>query len=99
MKEGEIGDDWSFWAEDEPTLEKGEQVRSYFSQTASGEKCLLHRRRVSGKYAICSDDAVKIGSSCGRGNDGSRDRRGRETRFRKPNKLLDELLSEIENAE
>lgn len=87
---GEIGDD-SFWAEDEPTLEKGEQALLFLTNSFWRKNVYYIVGGVLGKYAICSDDTIVIGSSCNDQNADTFDNISQEKQ------TLDELLSEIEN--
>ena len=83
---GEVGDVGVF-VEDEPTLEKDEQVLLFLTNSFWRKNVYYIVGGVLGKYAICPDDTVMIGSSCDEGDDDEK----RQT--------LEDLLSAIENAE
>ncbi len=82
---GEIGDIGMF-VEDEPSLEKGERALLFLTNSFWRKNIYYIVGGVSGKYSICPDDTVITGSSCDEENEEER-------------QTLDELLSEIENAE
>ena len=82
---GEVGD-IGVWVEDEPTLEKGEQVLLFLTNSFWRKNVYYIVGGVLGKYAICTDDTVRIGSSCDEGDDDEE----RQT--------LEDSLNEIENA-
>ena len=83
---GEVGD-IGVRVEDEPTLEKGEQVLLFLITSFWRKNVYYIVGGVLGKYAICTDDTVKIDSSCDEGDNDEK----RQT--------LEDLLSAIENAE
>ena len=103
---GEVGD-IGVRVEDEPTLEKGEQVLLFLTNSFWRKNVYYIVGGVLGKYAICSDDTVRIGSSC----DESDETATNEEVFQAPEEgdldtetfnntseikqTLDELLSEI----
>ena len=87
---GEIGD-LGLFVEDTPTLEKGEQTLLFLTNSFWRKNVYYVVGGVLGKYAICPDDTVRIGSSCDESDES--DINAEE------NQTLDELLSEIENAE
>ena len=60
---GEVGD-IGVRVEDEPTLKKGEQVILFLTNSFWRKNVYYIVGGVLGKYAICSDDTVKMGSSC-----------------------------------
>jgi len=84
---GEVGDVGVF-VEDEPTLEKGEQVLLFLTNSFWRKNVYYIVGGVLGKYAICSDDTVMIGSSCDEEDEDGEERQS-----------LEDLLNEIENAE
>ena len=83
---GEVGD-IGMRVEDEPTLEKGEQVLLFLTNSFWRKNVYYIVGGVLGKYAICTDDTVRIVSSCEEEEDGQE----RQT--------LEDLLNEIENAD
>jgi len=83
---GEVGD-IGVWVEDEPSLEKGEQVLLFLTNSFWRKNVYYIVGGVLGKYAICPDDTVSLGSSC----DEEEDDQERQT--------LEDLLNEIENAD
>ena len=83
---GEVGD-IGVWVEDEPTLEKGERALLFLTNSFWRKNVYYIVGGVLGKYAICTDDTVKIDSSCDEGDNDEK----RQT--------LEDLLSAIENAE
>ena len=106
---GEVGD-IGVWVEDEPSLEKGEQVLLFLTNSFWRKNVYYIVGGVLGKYAICSDDTVKMGSSCDEG-DGTatneevaqapeEENLDTETfnNTGETKQTLDELLSEIENT-
>ena len=82
---GEVGD-IGVRVEDEPTLEKGEQVLLFLTNSFWRKNVYYIVGGVLGKYAICSDDTVRIGSSCEEEEDGQE------------RQNLEDFLNEIENA-
>ena len=60
---GEVGD-IGVRVEDEPTLKKGEQVILFLTNSFWRKNVYYIVGGVLGKYAICSDDTVRMGSSC-----------------------------------
>ena len=82
---GEVGD-VGVRVEDEPTLEKGEQVLLFLTNSFWRKNVYYIVGGVLGKYAICSDDTVRIGSSCEEEEDGQE------------RQNLEDFLNEIENA-
>src|SRR3989338_3646950 len=60
---GEVGD-IGVWVEDEPSLGKGEQVLLFLTNSFWRKNVYYIVGGVLGKYAICPDDTVRIGSSC-----------------------------------
>ena len=82
---GEVGD-VGVWVEDEPSLEKGEQVLLFLTNSFWRKNVYYIVGGVLGKYAICSDDTVRIGSSCEEEEDGQE------------RQNLEDFLNEIENA-
>jgi len=105
-KGGEVGE-VGMQVEDEPSLEKGEQVLLFLTNSFWRKNVYYIVGGVLGKYAICSDDTVRIGSSC----DESDETATNEEVFQAPEEgdldtetfnntseikqTLDELLSEI----
>ena len=69
---GEVGD-VGVWVEDEPSLEKGEQVLLFLTNSFWRKNVYYIVGGVLGKYAICSDDTVRIGSSCDENNETDKD--------------------------
>ena len=61
---GEVGN-LGLSIEDEPTLEKGERVILFLTNSFWRKNVYYVVGGVLGKYAICPDDTVRIGSSCG----------------------------------
>src|SRR3972149_2374273 len=104
---GEVGD-IGVWVEDEPSLEKGERALLFLTNSFWRKNVYYIVGGVLGKYAICSDDTVRMGSSCDEGDEVVVD----EEVIRAPEEgnldtetlnndgeikqTLDELLSEIE---
>ena len=82
---GEVGD-VGVRVEDEPTLEKGEQVLLFLTNSFWRKNVYYIVGGVLGKYAICPDDTVRIGSSCEEEEDGQE------------RQNLEDFLNEIENA-
>jgi len=83
---GEVGD-VGVRVEDKPSLEKDEQVLLFLTNSFWRKNVYYIVGGVLGKYAICSDDTVRIGSSCEEEEDGQE------------RQSLEDLLNEIENAE
>ena len=106
---GEVGD-IGVWVEDEPMLEKGEQVLLFLTNSFWRKNVYYIVGGVLGKYAICSDDTVRIGSSCDEGDETATNEEvvqapeegnlDTETfnNTGETKQTLDELLSEIENT-
>ena len=104
---GEVGD-IGVWVEDEPTLEKGEQVLLFLTNSFWRKNVYYIVGGVLGKYAICPDDTVRIGSSCDEEDEvvvdeeeiqNLEDLSFMETENTDETKqTLDELLGEIENT-
>ena len=104
---GEVGDVGVF-VEDEPTLEKGEQVLLFLTNSFWRKNVYYIVGGVLGKYAICPDDTVRIGSSCDEEDEvvvdeeeiqNLEDLSFMETENTDETKqTLDELLGEIENT-
>ena len=59
---GEVGN-VGLSVEDEPSLEKGERVLLFLTNSFWRKNVYYVVKGVSGKYAICSDDTVRVGSS------------------------------------
>ena len=106
---GEVGD-IGVRVEDEPTLKKGEQVILFLTNSFWRKNVYYIVGGVLGKYAICSDDTVKMGSSCDEEDETATNEEvvqapeegnlDTET-FNNTGEIkqtLDELSSEIENA-
>jgi len=83
---GEVGD-VGVWVEDEPSLEKGEQVLLFLTNSFWRKNVYYIVGGVLGKYAICPDDTVRIGSSCDEEEDGQE------------RQNLEDFLNEIETAD
>ena len=83
---GEVGD-VGVRVEDKPSLEKDEQVLLFLTNSFWRKNVYYIVGGVLGKYAICSDDTIRIGSSCEEEEDGQE------------RQSLEDLLNEIENAE
>ena len=83
---GEVGD-VGVRVEDEPSLEKGERVLLFLTNSFWRKNVYYIVGGVLGKYAICPDDTVRIGSSCEEEEDGEE----RQT--------LEDLLNAIKNTE
>src|SRR3989344_8176531 len=84
---GEVGD-VGVRVEDEPSLEKGERVLLFLTNSFWRKNVYYIVGGVLGKYAICSDDTVKIGSPCDEGEDDGEERQ-----------TLEDLLNAIKNTE
>ena len=84
---GEVGDIGVFM-EDEPTLEKGEQVLLFLTNSFWRKNVYYIVGGDLGKYAICLDDTVSLDSSCDEEDEGGEERQP-----------LEDLLSEIENTD
>jgi len=84
---GEVGD-IGVWVEDEPSLEKGERALLFLTNSFWRKNVYYIVGGVLGKYAICSDDTVRMGSSCDEEDEESEERQ-----------TLEDLLNEIENAD
>jgi len=69
---GEVGD-VGVWVEDEPSLEKGERALLFLTNSFWRKNVYYIVGGVLGKYAICSDDTVRIGSSCDENNETDKD--------------------------
>ena len=106
---GEVGD-IGVRVEDEPTLKKGEQVILFLTNSFWRKNVYYIVGGVLGKYAICSDDTVRMGSSCDEEDETATNEEvvqapeegnlDTET-FNNTGEIkqtLDELSSEIENA-
>ena len=106
---GEVGD-IGVWVEDEPSLGKGEQVLLFLTNSFWRKNVYYIVGGVLGKYAICPDDTVMIGSSCDEGDETATNEEvvqaleeenlDTETfnNTGETKQTLDELLSEIENT-
>ena len=106
---GEVGD-IGVRVEDEPTLEKGEQVLLFLTNSFWRKNVYYIGGGVLGKYAICTDDTVRIGSSCDEGDETATNEEvvqapeegnlDTETfnNAGETKQTLDELLGEIENT-
>ena len=84
---GEVGD-IGVWVEDEPSLEKGEQVLLFLTNSFWRKNVYYIVGGVLGKYAICPDDTVRIGSSCDEEEEDGQERQN-----------LEDLLNAIKNTE
>src|SRR3989344_4914502 len=106
---GEVGDIGVFM-EDEPTLEKGEQVLLFLTNSFWRKNVYYIVGGVLGKYAICPDDTVRIGSSCDEEDETATNEEAVQTpeeenletetfnNTGETKQTLDELLGEIENT-
>ena len=106
---GEAGD-IGVRVEDEPSLEKGEQVLLFLTNSFWRKNVYYIVGGVLGKYAICPDDTVMIGSSCDEGDETATNEEvvqapeegtlDTETfnNTGETKQTLDELLSEIGNT-
>ena len=106
---GEVGD-IGVWVEDEPTLEKGERVLLFLTNSFWRKNVYYIVGGVLGKYAICSDDTVRMGSSCDEEDEDDTNEEvvqapeegNLDTEIfnntGETKQTLDELLSEIENT-
>ena len=98
------------WVEDEPTLEKGERVLLFLTNSFWRKNVYYIVGGVLGKYAICSDDTVRMGSSCDEEDEDDTNEEvvqapeegNLDTEIfnntGETKQTLDELLSEIENT-
>ena len=93
---GEVGN-IGMSVEDEPTLEKGEQVLLFLTNSFWRKNIYYVVGGVLGKYAICLDDTVRVGVSCNESDETDVDEE--EDKIPEIKQTLDELLNEIENAE
>ena len=84
---GEVGD-IGVWVEDEPSLEKGERALLFLTNSFWRKNVYYIVGGVLGKYAICSDDTVRMGSSCDEEDEESEERQ-----------TLEDLLNAIKNTE
>ena len=106
---GEVGD-VGVRVEDEPSLEKGEQILLFLTNSFWRKNVYYIVGGVLGKYAICSDDTVRMGSSCDEGDETATNEEvvqapeegtlDTETfnNTGETKQTLDELLGEIENT-
>ena len=106
---GEVGD-IGMRVEDEPSLEKGERVLLFLTNSFWRKNVYYIVGGVLGKYAICSDDTVRMGSSCDEGDETATNEEvvqapeegtlDTETfnNTGETKQTLDELLSEIGNT-
>lgn len=108
-KSGEA-DNAGLFAEDTPSLEKGEQVLLFLTTSFWRKNVYYLVGGALGKYAICPDKTVRIGSSCDEIDETVIDTEISQTpeeeiqnaetsnNFSPEKQTLDELLSEIENT-